>query len=137
MGVELQVLAWAVLLAGVQLVLFAVPANLELGVGYTAGPRDTAPPRPLSVRCARLQRAFANHIENLVLFAAGVLVVVAGGASSGVTEAAAVVYLVARIAYVPAYALGIPYLRSAIWAVGWLATLTLPLAGLLAGGGAP
>ncbi len=131
MAVELQVLAFAVLLAGVQLVLFAIPANRELGVDWTAGPRDAPPPSEMSARTARLQRAFANHIENLVLFAAGVGVVVGAGASSAVTETAAVVYLVARIAYVPAYALGVPYLRSLIFGIGWLATMTLPLAALI------
>ncbi len=132
MTVELQVLAGAVLLAAVQLVAFAIPANRELGTGWTAGPRDAPPERALSVRTARLQRAFQNHIENLVLFTAGVVVVVASGASSAVTGTAAVVYLVARILYVPVYVLDpVPNLRSAVWAIGWLAAMTLPLAALL------
>ncbi len=131
MTLELQVLALSVLLAGVQLALFAVPANRELGTGYTAGPRDEAPPRALSTRCARMQRAFHNHIENLVLYAAAALAVAVGGKSSGVTETLAVVYLLARIAYVPAYASGIPYLRSGIWAAGWVATMALAVAALI------
>ena len=131
MAVELQVLALAVLLAGLQLALFAVPANLEIGSGYTTGPRDTPPPRPLSMRTARLQRAFANHVENLVLFAAAAAAVVLAGKSSALTEALAVAYLLARIAYVPAYASGVPYLRSAVFAIGWAATMALAAAALL------
>ena len=40
-------------------------------------------------------------------------------------------YLAARIAYVPAYALGLRPWRSAIWGVGFFATLTLLLAALI------
>jgi len=131
MAVELQVLALAVLLAGVQLALFAVPANRELGVDYTAGPRDAPPPRPMSPRVARLQRAFQNHVENLVLYAAAALAVVVGGKSSALTEGAAILYILARAAYVPTYTSGVAYLRSAIWAVGWLATMALAAAALV------
>lgn len=129
MALELQVLGWAVLLAVVQLGLFAVPANIELGTSYTGGPRDA--PASLSKVPARLQRAFGNHVEGLVLFSAAVLVVTVGGASSGFTEGCALAYLAARVLYVPAYASGVPYLRSAIWAVGLLATLAMTLAALL------
>jgi len=130
MAVELQVLGWAVLLAAVQLVLFAVPANLQLGADYTAGPRDER--RELTGTAARLHRAFLNHVEGLALFTPSVMVVVYGFASSPQTEAAAITYLVARILYVPAYVSGIPFVRSAIWAVGFGATLSMVATALLA-----
>ncbi|MEM1345443.1 MAG: MAPEG family protein [Pseudomonadota bacterium] len=128
MVVELQVLGWAVLLAAAQLVSFAIPANLQLGADYTAGPRDEK--RELSGIAARLQRAYLNHIEGLVLFGAAAVVVSYGYASTPQTEAAALTYLAARVAYVPAYVSGIPYLRSAIWAVGFGATLSMVVAAL-------
>jgi uncharacterized MAPEG superfamily protein len=126
---EVQVLAAAVLLAAVQLVLFAVPANLQLGADWTAGPRDVQ--RSLTGVPARLQRAFANHIEGLVLFACAVVVVVLSRTQTPQTEVAALIYLLARIAYVPAYAAGIPYLRSVIWAVGFGATLSMVVHALI------
>ncbi len=129
MPLEVQVLGLAVLLAAVQLVLFAVPANFQLGPDYTAGPRDEK--RELSGITGRLQRAYYNHIEGLVLFAAAVVVTVYGYRSTPATEAAAVVYLFARVVYVPAYASGIPYIRSAIWAVGFGATLSMVVGPLL------
>lgn len=131
MTAELTVLALAVLLAGVQLLLYAVPANLEVGSDYLAGPRDKAMPRPLSTRTARLQRAFDNHIENLVLFAAAALAVAVAGKSTGFTAACAWAYLAARVVYVPLYWAGVPYLRSAVWAVGWVATMAMAAAALL------
>ncbi len=129
MPLEVEVLGWATLLAVVQLFLYAVPANLQLGVSYTAGPRDER--RELTGAAARLQRAFLNHVEGLVLFTAAVVVVVLGDAASPVTGACAIAYLAARVAYVPAYALGVPYLRSAIWAVGFLATVLMVVLALL------
>lgn len=128
MPLELTVLVLAALLGVVQLFLMAIPANLELGSTYLAGPRDEK--RELSPRTGRLQRAFNNHLEGLLLFTIAVVVVVLGDKSSGFTGGAAVVYLLARIAYVPAYALGWNPGRSIIWGVGFLATLALLLAAL-------
>ena len=128
---ELTALALAGLLQMVQFIFFAVPANLELGTRYTSGPRDRPPERPLSTLTGRLQRAMNNHFEGLILFTIAVLVVTLGQQSSGVTQTAAWVYLAARIAYVPAYALGLRPWRSAIWFVGFLATITMLIAALI------
>ncbi|HSF64535.1 MAG TPA: MAPEG family protein [Paracoccaceae bacterium] len=128
---ELTALALAGLLQMVQFVLFAVPANLELGTRYTAGPRDRAPERPLSTLTGRLQRALDNHFEGLILFTLAVVVVTLSGQSSSLTAACAWAYLGARILYIPAYALGWTPGRSVIWAVGFLATLIMILAALI------
>jgi|OM-RGC.v1.026803300 Predicted membrane protein len=130
MTLELHVLGWATLLAVVQLLLYAVPANREIGSDYLAGPRDEGV-RLKGVRTGRLQRAFNNHIEGLVLFAAATVVVVAGGKASGFTHACALAYLAARVAYVPAYAYGLTPWRSVVWAVGFFATILMLLAALL------
>lgn len=131
MALELQVLGWAALLAAAQLVLFAVPANREIGSAWLAGPRDDQPPARMSARTARLQRAFLNHVEGLALFTPAVAVVVLGEATSALTAGAALAYLAARVVYVPVYWAGIAWVRSAVWAVGFLATVVLLLAGLL------
>ena len=128
---ELTALTLAGLLQAGQFVLFAVPANRELGVGYTSGPRDTPPKRPLSPLTGRLQRAMNNHFEGLILFTLAVVVITLSGQSTILTQTAAWVYLGARILYVPAYALGWKPGRSAIWGVGFFATLTLLVAALI------
>lgn len=127
---ELTVLVLAALLQLVQFVLYAVPANLELGPGYTMSARDREPSRALSERTARLGRAFDNHFEALVLFgiAAGVLAI--SGQGNTLTTVCAWIYLAARIAYVPAYAMGLRPHRSIIWAVGLLATTIMLIAAL-------
>lgn len=127
---EFQVLGWAVVLAVVQLFLFAVPANREIGSAYLAGPRDEGRSLRPGVT-ARLQRAFLNHIEGLVLFTAAVVTAQGLGATGSATATAAWVYLGARVVYVPLYAYGVPWLRSVVWGVGLVATLVIALAGLI------
>ncbi len=128
---ELTALALAGLLQAVQLNLFAVPANLELGTGYTSSPRDLPPSRPLSTLTGRLQRAMNNHFEGLILFTIAVVVVTLGNQSTAVTQYAAWTYLAARLLYIPAYAFGWRPWRSAIWGVGFLATLAMIVAALI------
>ncbi len=128
---ELTALALAGLVQMVQFILFAVPANLELGTRYTSSPRDRAPERPLSTLTSRLQRAMNNHFEGLILFTLAVVVVTLSGQTSPLTATLAYTYLIARILYVPAYAMGLAPWRSAIWAVGWFATLALMLTALI------
>lgn len=128
---ELTALALAGLLQMVQFILFAVPANLELGTRYTSGPRDKAPERPVSTLTGRLQRAMNNHFEGLILFTLAVVVVTLSGQSTALTAILAYTYLAARILYIPAYAMGLAPWRSAIWAVGWFATLALMLTALI------
>ena len=128
---ELTVLALAGLLQAAQFTLFAIPANLELGVGYTSSARDRPPSRQMSVLTGRLQRALNNHFEGLILFTLAVVVVTLGQQSTAVTQTAAWAYLGARVLYIPAYAFGWRPWRSAIWAVGFLATVTMLVAALL------
>ena len=126
---ERTVLALAALLQAVQLVLMAVPANLELGMGKTLGPRDDQSlVERLSPRTQRLRRALANHFDALALFTVPVVVVTLSGQASGFTAACAWTYLAARVLYVPAYAFGWVPWRSVIWAIGFLATLLMILA---------
>lgn len=131
MTAELTALALAGLLQVGQYALFAIPANVQLGTGYTSSPRDRPPLRQLSLRTARLQRALTNHFEALTLFTLAVVVVTLGNQSSPVTQYAAYIYLAARVLYVPAYAFGLRPWRSAIWAVGFFATLTMIVAALI------
>ncbi len=129
MPTEIKVLALAGLLQVVQFVLMAVPVNLQLGVRYTGGARDE--PAHITGIPGRLKRAFDNHFEALTMFTLAVVVVTLGNQSSGFTAGCAWTYLAARVLYVPAYASGIPMLRSAIWFVGIGATTAMLVAALV------
>lgn len=115
MAIELQQVLYALLLALAHLAVFAVAANLELGVRYTTGPRDEPP--DLSKKCARLGRAYENYLETLPWFIAAVVVTHLAGKVDEVTIWAGWAYLGARVMYVPAYYSGVPLLRSIIWSV--------------------
>ncbi|MBY5987452.1 MAPEG family protein [Roseovarius atlanticus] len=127
---ELTVLTLAALLQVVQFALYAVPANMELGSGYTTSARDREPSRQMSDRTARLGRAMDNHFEGLILFTIACVVISVSGQSTGFTTACAWAYLGARVAYIPAYYLGLRPWRSLIWMVGFAATALMYLAAL-------
>ena len=128
---ELTALTLAALLQGLQFLAYSVQANLDVGPGYAMSARDRAPSRPLSIHGGRLQRALTNHFEGLILFTIAVLVTTLAGQSTPFTAACAWIYLAARLAYVPAYYLGLRPWRSLVWAVGFLATMAMLFAALL------
>ena len=128
---ELTALALAALLQVAQFVAYAIPANRELGPGYTMSARDRPPSREMSATTARLGRALGNHVEGLVLFAVAVLLVTLSNQSTGFTATCAWTYLAARVLYVPAYALGWRPWRSVIWAVGFTATALMVISTLI------
>ena len=135
MTLELTILILAALLQCVQFATVAIPTNRELGTGKTASPRD--PERlgkpieeQVSAKTGRLIRAFNNHFEALILFAIAAVVISVTDQSTAFTKTCAIAYLIARIAYIPAYYFGLTPWRSAIWAVGFFATLFMLLAAL-------
>lgn len=131
MTTELTVLTLAALLQITQFVVLSVRANMELTPGYLLSARDRPPSREMSERTARMQRAFANHFEGLILFTIAVGVIQMSSQNTGFTGFCAWLYLTARIAYVPAYVLGLKPHRSLIWVVSLLAILLMLIAALI------
>jgi uncharacterized MAPEG superfamily protein len=80
------------------------------------GNRDALP--DLSPIAGRLERAKNNMLEALPLYLGLVLLVHMSGVDPVAPRRAALVFLLARVAYVPAYVSGIPMLRSAAWLTG-------------------
>lgn len=117
MPAELTALAWTVVLALVQIFLAAAATTRQYGLRWNAGPRDRQQP-PLNPVAGRLVRAQQNLFETLPLFAAVVLIVVAADRTGRLTEFGAWLHLGARVAYVPLYGFGVPYLRSLAWLAG-------------------
>lgn len=126
---ELLALTLAALLQCAQFVAYSIAANRQVGVKYALGPRDE--PRALTGTAGRLQRALNNHYEALILFAIAVVAVTFLKITTPFTAACAFTYLAARLLYVPAYVLGWAPGRSLIWAVGFLATLSMLVAVLV------
>ena len=70
---ELTILTLAALLQMLQMGLFSVLAQKQVGPRYAASPRDEG--RSLTGRAGRAQRAMNNHFEGLILFGIAVMVV--------------------------------------------------------------
>ena len=77
-------------------------------------------PKPQSLWAQRMMRAHANAVENLVVFAALVLVANAAGISNGAIATAAMVYFWARVVHALAYTFGVPWVRTLAFTVGWI-----------------
>lgn len=93
------------------------------GISETVGyPTD---PKPQSAWAVRLLKAHANAIENLVVFAALVLIAQSADISNPVTAAACIVYFWARVIHAIVYAAAIPWLRTLAFAAGFVAQLAL------------
>ena len=87
--------------------------------------RDNPP--QLSVLAGRLDRAKNNMLEALPLFLGVALLALVKGHDKGLAADAALVFLIARVAYIPAYVSGVPVLRSLIWLVGMASLLVMAL----------
>ena len=92
------------------------------------GNRDKAP--EMSVVAGRLERAKNNMLEALPIFLPLALLALIKGGDTGEAARSAFVFLIARVAYVPAYVSGIPMLRSLVWLVG-VASLVMMALSLL------
>ncbi len=116
MTTELTVLAWTLVLALVQILLASTLRTNETGLPYNMSARDADAPPPGRLT-ARAQRAQRNLFETLPLFAAAVLIAHVANIHTSLTVLACWLYLGARIVYLPLYVLGVPVLRSLVWAV--------------------
>jgi len=112
---ELMLLVWATLLAVVQAVVAVQGAMMQVGLPALAGNREGMP--EIKGWAGRAARAHRNMIENLVLFAALVLVAVAAGKTNDMTLMGAQIFVWARLAYALVYIAGIAWLRTGVWAV--------------------
>lgn len=114
---ELMSLTWVTTLT----VLMWIPYTLNMiavrglanAVGY---PED---PKPLAPWAAKMKAAHVNAVENLVVFAALVLIANAAGVSNATTVLACQVYFWARLVHLLAYTFAIPWVRTISFVVGF------------------
>ena len=127
MTMDIRMLAWAIVLGLAQLMLAATLMTRQRGLQWNAGARD-GEPAPLTGVAARMDRALHNFLETFGFFAVAVLAVAVSGKASAETALGAQLYLWARVAYVPLYAAGIPYVRTLAWAVSMWGIIKILLA---------
>jgi len=112
---DLQLLVWAAVLCVAQMLVAVAGATLQVGLPRLAGNREPLP--ELTGWAGRATRAHRNMLENLVLFAVLVIVAHMAGVANETTVLGAQLFLWARLAYAIVYLIGIPWVRTGVWAV--------------------
>lgn len=115
MSPDLKYLLFSTILCFVQVLVAAAGANQAVGLPKLAGNREDLP--VIGGWAGRAKRAHLNMIENLVLFAALVLIAVAAGKANATTAMGATIFFWGRLAYAIIYVAGIAWLRTVAWFV--------------------
>lgn len=131
MPVELQILAWGMVLLLVHIFAAAHVKTKQYGPRWNMGARDEKLP-PLHPLAGRLVRAQANFAETLPIAIVALIGVVVAQRTSAHTALGGWVWLGARVVYLPLYGLGVPMLRTLVFAISLIGLgMTLwPLLGL-------
>jgi uncharacterized MAPEG superfamily protein len=130
MTTELYLLSCTLILAILQIMLASILRTRETGGAYNTGPRDDEGP-PVGKLTGRMQRAQKNLYETLPLFMGAVLIVSLAERESTLSLYGAWMYFLARVVYVPLYAIGIPVLRTLTWLISLIGMLMVLAAALL------
>jgi len=125
MSPDLTYLLYSVILCFVQVVIAASGANQQVGLSTLAGNRQGLP--DIVGWGGRARRAHLNMIENLVLFAALVLIAAVANKANATTAMGAALFFWARLAYAVIYLIGIPWLRTLAWAVSVVGMVIIAL----------
>ena len=125
MTTELMMLLYSTILFFVIILVQAGLAIAQNGLMAQAGSRDSLP-EPTVLR-QRLQRLSANMQENLLMFAAVVLVANAAGVSNDATVQGASIFLYARLAHAVIYAFGWPMIRPLFYFISLYGIIIIAL----------
>ena len=123
MTLELTYLVWSAALTVVMVVIAVSGAQLQVGLPTLAGNREDLP--EITGWAGRARRAHANMLESLILFAILVLTAKAAGISNAMTVLGAQLFFWSRVAYAVIYIAGIPWVRTAAWAVSVVGLLLI------------
>lgn len=123
-----SILALYGLVCLITILVQVLAAAQKFDMTQLAGNRESLP--SLTGAAGRLDRAQANSIVAMALFAPPVLILAATDPVPSAATTAAWLFLLARIAYVVVYALGIPWVRTGVWLVGFAMTFWLYLLAL-------
>jgi uncharacterized MAPEG superfamily protein len=132
MTTELTVLAWGAVLALVHIFAAVRVKTRQYGTRWNVGARDEALPPPEPI-VGRLARAQANYFETFPVMAAAILLVTAAGLADRWTAIGSLIWLAARIVYLPLYAFGVPVVRTIVFMISIVGIALVLKPALLAG----
>ena len=123
MTVELKYLALVTTLTALIWIPYILNMIMVRGVADAVGYPEN--PKPMAPWATRMKAAHYNAVENLVVFAALVLVAHAVGVKGEATALACVIYFWTRVVHLLAYTFRIPWVRTLAFVVGFGCQLTL------------
>jgi uncharacterized MAPEG superfamily protein len=132
MRLELYVLVLGAVLGMIHILWAGNAKTKQYGVKWNTGARDEHLPEP-EPKVGRLMRAQANFFETFPIVAVAVLVLAVAGISNWATELGALIWLGARVAYLPLYAAGVPKVRTLVFLVSVAGIVMLIVPALMAG----
>ena len=122
---ELMSLIWVTALTAILWVPYTLNTIAVRGlmdaVGYPADPK------PLAGWAQKMKAAHANAVENLVVFAALVLIANAAGVSNETTILACTVYFWSRVVHLLAYTFAILFVRTLAFVAGFACQVAIVL----------
>ena len=122
---ELTSLTWVAALSAVMWLPYILNTIMVRGLVDAVGyPED---PKVPATWALRMKAAHYNSVENLVVFAALVLIANAAGISNEMTVLACEIYFWARLVHLLAYTFAIPWVRTLAFAAGWVCQILLLL----------
>ena len=119
MTTDLNMLAWVAAITALMWLPYI--SALVLKAGLVPALTYQADDTPLPGWAARARKAHYNAIENLAPFAALVVVAHITGAHNEATAVSAIVYFWARLAHYFLYMANVPFGRTTMFTIGWLA----------------
>ncbi len=125
MSPDLKYLLFSVILTFVQMLVAAMGANQAVGLNTLAGNREGLP--EIKGWAGRAKRAHLNMVENMVLFAALVLIAAVAGKANAMTAVGAAIFFWGRVAYAVIYVAGIAWLRTLAWFVSVIGMVLIAL----------
>jgi uncharacterized MAPEG superfamily protein len=114
---ELMSLTWITTLTAIMWMPYILNMIAVRGLVNAVGYSDD--PKPLSPWAAKMKAAHANATENLVVFAALVLIADAANVSNATTVLACQLYFWARLVHLLSYTFAIPWVRTLAFVAGF------------------
>ena len=123
---EMIILTLICLLTVMMWIPYIIARATRVNVAPAAG-NGHSPSTGLAPWAQRAQKAHANAVENLVIFAPLVVAAALLNVNNAITLIAATIYLLARIVHYIAYTAGIPVIRTLAFQSGFVATVTIAI----------
>ena len=122
---ELMSLTWVTTLTAIMWMPYILNMIAVRGLVNAVGYPDD--PEPLSPWAAKMKAAHSNAIENLVVFAALVLIADAADVSNATTVLACQIYFWARLVHLLSYTFAIPWVRTLAFTAGFFCQIAIIL----------